>query len=661
MLKNISLIFCFLLFQLNFAQEIPVIDEATELENLEIENNDLTELSLNPNTIIYINHLNQTELNAVSIFNLKQCSNLAEHIQKYGSINNIYELQQIEGFSIEYIHQIKNFLNFKQPISSQWRQLLRNKPESEVLIQSAYKLNKSKGYQTFEDSMKFLGSPLKFNCKYKFKLGREIELCFVNSKDNGEPMKHSFLSANFAFQSNSKLRHLVIGNYQLSLSQGLCLGNGVSLGKTSMVMNVLKLGNKIKPYRSTGQSAYFSGLASEWVLNKNMRMIIAVSQTNRSSINLIDSNGNASLGSLKYNSSNRNLNDLKYIDHIKISNLAFSFNYTYKNISIGINAAWIHNSLISNKAKAIYNLQSNSKQTLNKSIETKYLFKNAMLFNEISFQTNQMASITGMLLSLDKTFDISIIHRYFSKSYNTFYSMSFESGSIKSGNNATYIGIQWTPQKNTNVAAYCDISSYPWLKYNTDAPSQNIENFFEFTYQKRHGLQVKIRKKWSEESKNEAGTQIINRIDRIVSNKSRIHIEIPVSECVVLRHRIETNRIESLLNLNSKGKLMYSDIKIKLNNKTNLTFRAIAFNIDDYQNRIYTFENDLSQSLSIKAYQNKGHSYYVLIHTKMTKNLQIKYRFASVQYLNISSIGSGLDEVPSNRQKEIKIELKYKF
>jgi hypothetical protein len=661
MLRNIKfLLFTFI--HLNcFAQEPIELNEETEYENLEIENNDILELSFNQNETIFINYLTQLELNSQSIFTLQQVTKIVEHIHQYGEINNIYELQQIESFSIDFILKIQSFINFNKPLKTQWKQLKKNKISGEMLFQSSCKKFKSKGYSEEKDSLKFLGNPLKFNSKYKLKLGKELEFCFVNSKDNGEQMKHSFLSASFSFQSNSKLKQLVIGNYQLSLSQGLCLGNGVSLGKSSMVMNVLKLGNKIKPYRSTGQNAYFSGIAFDWKFNKNNQLIFAISMIKKASLNTFDSLRNESFNAIKYNSYNRNLNDLKYNAHNNISTLALSFNHQLKSFCFGINSALIHNNTKSAQNNELYNLHNSQNFILNNSIESKLNIYNALIFNETSVQNKHLAMLSGVLLSLDKKLDLSIIHRYFSKFYNIDYSMAFAESSIKSGKTATYIGMLWSPLKNIQISAYSDIAKYPWLKYSTDAPSQSIENFIEMTYLKRHGIQLKLRKKWEIQSKNETGVQIINKIDLIENTKNRIHIEIPISEKVLLRHRIETNHIHSLLNLNSKGKLIYSDVKIKFNPKTQIIFRAIAFNIDEYQNRIYTFENDLSQSLSIKAYQNKGHSYYVLIQTKISKNLQIKYRFASVHYLNISSMGSGLDEVPGNKQKEVKLELKYSF
>jgi hypothetical protein len=428
-----------------------------------------------------------------------------------------------------------------------------------------------------------------------------------------------------------------------------------------MVMNVLKLGNKIKPYRSTGQNAFFSGLACDFGFGKNTRVIFAFSSIKKASLNTYDSLGNETTNTLKYNNFNRNLKELKYNSHVNISTLALSLSHQFKSILFGINSALIHNNTLHNDSKEIYNL--NPKQTLifNNSIETKINVKNVLLFNETSIQNKHLATITGVLYSLDKNLDLSIIHRHFSRMYNIDYSLAFSESSIKSGKSATYFGIQWTPIKNIQINAYYDIAKYPWLRYTTDAPGHSVENFIEMTYQKRNGIVLKIRKKWDGQSKNETGTQIINGIDFIETQKNRFHIEIPISEKVMLRQRFETNHIQSILNLNSKGKLIYSDLKIKFNSKIQFTFRAIAFNIDEYQNRIYTFENDLSQSLSIKAYQNKGHAYYVLIQTKINKNLQIKYRFASVHYLNIYSMGSGLDEVPGNKQKEIKFELKYNF
>ena len=89
--------------------------------------------------------------------------------------------------------------------------------------------------------------------------------------------------------------------------------------------------------------------------------------------------------------------------------------------------------------------------------------------------------------------------------------------------------------------------------------------------------------------------------------------------------------------------------------------RAQYFETEGYNSRIYAYENDVLYSFSIPAFFNKGFRYYANLNVDVFKNLSFYLRFAQSRFKDLSSIGSGLDEIKGNARTEVKMQLVYRF
>ncbi len=96
-----------------------------------------------------------------------------------------------------------------------------------------------------------------------------------------------------------------------------------------------------------------------------------------------------------------------------------------------------------------------------------------------------------------------------------------------------------------------------------------------------------------------------------------------------------------------------------MNLSTNL--RLQYFETDDYNSRIYAYENDVLYSFSIPAFFDKGVRYYFNVNYDLNRKLSLWVRFAQIIYEEKTIIGSGLDEIESNRRTQLKLQLRYVF
>ena len=91
------------------------------------------------------------------------------------------------------------------------------------------------------------------------------------------------------------------------------------------------------------------------------------------------------------------------------------------------------------------------------------------------------------------------------------------------------------------------------------------------------------------------------------------------------------------------------------------TGRLALFQTDDYDSRIYAYENDLVYNFSIPPYFGQGMRTYLNLRYTGIRNLSIEARIANTKFFNQDGIGSGNDMIEGNNRTDIRIQLIYRI
>jgi hypothetical protein len=112
----------------------------------------------------------------------------------------------------------------------------------------------------------------------------------------------------------------------------------------------------------------------------------------------------------------------------------------------------------------------------------------------------------------------------------------------------------------------------------------------------------------------------------------------------------------------SNGFLIYQDVLYRPENHPfDITLRYALFDTDDYDARIYAYENDVLYAFSIPGYFYKGSRFYLLIKWELLENLDFWVRYSQTFYTNQTTLSTGLDEIKGNTRSEIKMQVRFKF
>jgi hypothetical protein len=226
-----------------------------------------------------------------------------------------------------------------------------------------------------------------------------------------------------------------------------------------------------------------------------------------------------------------------------------------------------------------------------------------------------------------------------------------------------YAAISIRPHSFWRIDAYVDFYTFPWLKFQVDAPSTGTDYMAQATYKPNKQLEIYSRYRWESKAKN------YNPLDATVSpvifkprQNFRTQINYRINPELVFRNRVELVWYDRNGGGKQNGFLAFTDLLYKpMMKKYAANIRLQYFETDGYDSRLYAYENDVLYSYSIPVFYEKGYRYYFNLNYDITKKLTCWFRWAQTIYKGASTVGSGLDEIPGNKKTEVKVQLQYIF
>ena len=103
------------------------------------------------------------------------------------------------------------------------------------------------------------------------------------------------------------------------------------------------------------------------------------------------------------------------------------------------------------------------------------------------------------------------------------------------------------------------------------------------------------------------------------------------------------------------------DYNLRLEIPLKLSARYAIFDTDNYDTRLYAYENDLLYVFSIPSYFYKGMRTYLMLKYDFGENIDFWARWGLFSYANEDGISSGLETIYGSKKSDIKLQLKIRF
>ena len=624
---------------INIAEELAADDSDPEAAATYIER--LNELAENP---VKLNSSGENEISRLFFLSDFQIKALVDYAHSSGRIISVYEIVNIPGFDKETTEMMIPFITLDSKAnmnadSIRWR----NTSVTNFCIKSG------------NDDTTSLGSPGKLLTKYKFAAGGFSGGLTVE-KDPGEKLFNSnppgpdFLSANIAYNGNGILRRFIVGDYSARFGQGTNINTGIRTGLSITAPGYMSAIDEIKPYTSTNENNFFRGVATEFSL-KNLGLFLFYSK------NYSD----ATLGSLS--GSSKDYIENFYIAGIHntptlllkkdaISDLVYGMNISYNFNNIRIGLVWSEDRFslpvnpISNNPENIFDFKGKGNK-----IYTLYynsLIKNILLYGEFSSnETNKYAFIQGASFRPADRLTINFLFRNYNAGYVSFHGKG-PGSALPTGNENGILGnFTFEAAKHLFVSGGCDIQHFKWLRFRCSAPTWGMKQELRVRYMPTEKVTIDASYNYRSTMIDNTESKGIPVQNQNITKSAKGSFRYSPYDILTLTTRIDYKIVDPSGN---KGILLLQDFVYRFRQvPVTVWFRYSVFNSDDWDSRLYSYENDLLYSFSIPALSGEGSRSYMMAKWEISDIMELRVKYGLTTLI---VNGTGMEN-----NKELKIQL----
>jgi hypothetical protein len=662
-----------------FGQDIPPateqqLENQTDADQGETEDDTyLQDLEMFRKNPINLNTADADELKQLRIITDLQIENLISYRNLFGKFINIYELQAVPAWDVNTIRKLLPFVTVAIPISlgEEAGRRFRDGDHS-LLLRVSQVLERSDGFNKSTSGTKYLGSPQRMLFRYRYTYKNLLQFGLTGDKDAGEQFFKGAQNKGFDFYSFHLfarkigiIQALALGDFTVNMGQGLIQWQGLAFKKSVDVMGVKRQSAVLRPYSSAGEFYFHRGAGI--TIKKDRIEATAFVSIRKLSANFVADTVNNEDFISSFLTSGYHRTNSENVDRNNLTQTTFGGNVIYRGDRwhVGVNGIYYNFSFPVQKRDEPYNLYAISgKNWYNFSIDYSYTYKNLHFFGEAATDKNShKAFINGLLLSVDPRVDISFVQRTINAAYQSINGNAFTENTYPTNETGLYAGIAIRPVNSLRFDAYGDIYKFPWLKYLVDAPSSGRDFLTQLTYTPNKQVEIYTRFKNETKQANQSdNTTTTNYLVRIPKQSWRTQISYKINTAVALRNRVELLWYDNKGVNKENGFLTFFDIIYKppLSSYSGV-LRLQYFETDDYNSRIYAYENDVLYSYSIPAFFDKGFRYYFTLNQDLTKKISLWLRWAQTIYRDKKNIGSGLDEIIGSKKSDLKLQIRWLF
>ncbi|MFD1552038.1 hypothetical protein DNU06_00940 [Putridiphycobacter roseus] len=625
-----------------------------------------------------LNQATAEDLKELRLLTDQQINALISYRKSLRKILSIYELNAIPGFDRSTIDRILPFVRIGASTLDQvnWKKAFKY-GKHDLMLRYQRVLEEKAGYLTLPDSIlalnpnkKYLGDANKYYLRYRYTYKNNLSIGLTAEKDPGEAFTFNpqqkgfdFYSGHVMVQDLGVFKKLVVGDFQVSFGQGLNIWTGFNMGRSAQVLNAKQYGQGLRAYTSVNEGNFMRGVGMSFGENKwqttlfaSYKKVDAVLQNNDSLL-LEDY-----VNTFQLTGYHRTEKELAAKNTIGQMNVGGALSYQTENFKINMTGMYTHFDKNIEGSDLLYNkFDFNGTSQVSIGVDYQYIWHKVSLFGETASALNgKLNTINGVTWHVDPKLDLVVMHRYFSLANQNLYVANF-SGSSQN-ENGIYFGFLARPTSKINVSAYYDQYQSKWLKYLVDGPSVGSAIFFQidFDLSRYANFYIRYRNKLKERNISSSDASITPQ-DFEATHHFRLNYSHSVNKNITVKSRFEY-AFYDFNKTTSKGIVLFQDVIYKFNKiPLKLYARYAVFDTDDYNSRIYTYENDLLYVFSIPALYNQGFRTYLMGKYEIGRKVDIWVRWSRTTFINEKSLSTGLEEIAGNHRSEIKVQLKFRF
>ena len=665
-------------------QRIEFISEQLQSEELDLTNY-IEQLNYFFDHPINLNETSGEELDELGLLTSIQINDLLLHRKLFGKFISIYELQSLTYWDLSTIQLIMPFIRIDDKLDNlhiSLKEALKG-GKYETFLRYQPMLEQKGGYVKVSDSIMansnnyYKGNGDRYYTRFRYTYKTNISVGVTAEKDAGEQFfkgaqknGFDFYSAHAFFKGGKYLRSAVIGDYQIQVGQGLNLWSSYAFGKSSDFATMKKTAIPIRPYTSVDEARFLRGFAVDYGI-RNFSVLAFVSSKRVDASSIADS----TLDDLEFISTidlsglHRTNREIEKMNLLRENLAGLNVKYSIAGLKVGVAAVYQGYDKPYEKSVQLYNqFDFRGKQNFSYSADYSYNIKNINVFGEVSKVWNSdlaqfksgWAMVHGAMIALDPKASIGILYRDYQKDYQTFYNAGFSEGSNTQNEKGLYTGLKLKLASAFSLVAYADIFQFPWMKYGVDAPSHGHEFLIQQSYKPNKIFEIYFRFRQQLRQKNSRDYNgNVTPLEDVLQRNYRLNLSYVINESFTFKSRIEFVTIDRESAGHKTGMLISQDLLYKPKSfPLDFSLRYALFDTEDYDTRLYSFENNALYAFAVPAYYYQGSRAYVLIRYSLLRHCDLWVRYGVFLYNNRSSISSGAEGIMGSRKSDLIVQLR---
>jgi hypothetical protein len=643
----------------------------TDAQNYEVILEAYSQLYQHP---LDLNRITNAQLVSFQILSQKQIDAFFTHKQKAGAFISVFELQAIEGWDLDLVQKIAPFVQVvRQGLSAQNLGYSLNQADQTLWLRTAFTLEQQKGFSPLQgkETVRYVGSPGNILLRYKLFHRQDVSAGLTLEKDNGEQLgwirskkqfATDFSSFHVQFRNKGRWQDLTLGDFTVQWGQGLLLASGFSLGKgTETILGVKRNHTGILPYTSTIEQNYFRGLAATYKLRPNLTLsMLASSNPRTANTNTDPTNFQTYATSINADGYHRTPSELADKNSLQEQNIATNLFWQgpNKNLELSAQALYTNYNLNLNPSTTYYNAgEFRGNQNYVYSLAHSYNRSFFTLFGEwAQSKSKGLGLVQGLQASLGRRSDISVVGRKYAANFNSFYAQGFGENSRTINEKGIYIGYKYAYNKYWRFTASADRFWFPSPKFGIKQASQGFEFLKMLSYKPTKTSEYTLQYRYQRKQNNNPQEDLVFEPKNLLALSAHWPINTQLqSHSQLIGNTYFANGITK-----QYGWALIQNMKYVQEN-WQFTGRLAYFNAPNYQNRIYSYEQDVQNAFSFPSYYGHGIRFFVLAQYKVSKGLLLQTRLSRTQLFQAETIGSDLEQISKPHRTDLKIQAVYKF
>lgn len=595
-----------------------------------------------------LNRATAEDLQELRLLNDIQIANFMDYRRQFGSFLSHHELQAVPTWDLDDIRRMLLFSRVGGRLEERNTRIVRGfaEGENELILRAGHTEPRN-----YPDNAE--GGPNTYGLRYRHSFDNRLRFGFTADNDAGEAFfKKSnrqgfdFYSAHlFAQNLNRTVRTVALGDYTARFGQGLLLQMGFAANKSAESITVTRTGRKVNAYAAFGEVRFFRGAATTLAFGKHLE-ITALYSDRRRDANVVDTaeieTDELPFTSIQASGLHRTPSEVADENALREQVGGLSATYLWRDGQITANGLSIRFDKPWEPQYAAYRRYAfQGKQLDAASLDYNWRRRNCHFFGEMARSANGgTASINGLLLTPDPHVTLAALHRSLGKDYQSIYGNPFAEVTGASNEQGLYLGAEIRYIRRWKINLYADVWRHPWLRSEVSAPSRGREYLAQvhWTKSKTFSAYVMWRAETKERDSNVPGLPglLENRLGRL-----RFHAAYKVSPAVEFRSRIEWTSAQLADFERTHGFVAFQEAVVKpLGSPLSGAVRYALFDTDNFDTRVFLFENDLFTALSIPAFSGRGSRYYLNLQWRLTRWLRLEGRIEQTnQVRGVTSTG----------------------